>query len=207
MLKKIKIQGKSFVEKIIWSINGGYKPKKFWNTWSKTFMDDPWQVDTHPQHEWLLQKIDIKSQKSILEVGCGFGRNMKYLIDQGINPKRITGVDISPEMIKKARKYLRKGSTLKTGNILELPFKDNSFDLVFTHGVLMHVEPKNIQRAISELVRVSKKKIILIEQNYGGNYYTFIHNYRKTLKHLNINIVEYNTSKKLELDLIYAEVR
>lgn len=208
MLKKIKIKTKILTGRIIWHVRGGYKPREFWDKWSRIFMDDPWQVETHPQHEWLLSKLDLTSKKTILEVGCGFGRNIKYLKDQGVRPSRITGVDISSEMVKKARRFLGKQNVhLKVANILNLSFKNNSFDMVFTHGVLMHVKPQDVRPALEELIRVSKNKVILIEQNYGGNEYTFIHDYKKLLKSLKINIVEYKRSKKLGLDLIYAEVR
>lgn len=208
MLKKIEIQLKVLAGKIRWHINGGYKPRDFWDKWSRTFMNDLWQVKTHPQHKWLLGKIDIDSGETILEVGCGFGRNIKYLMSQGIRSSRITGVDLSPEMIRKARRYLGKSHiNLKTANVLGLPFTDKEFDIVFTHGVLMHVEPRDLKKALQEIVRVSKNKIIFIEQNYGGNEYTFIHDYKKLLNSLKLNIVEYKVSKKLGLDLIYVEIR
>lgn len=208
MQKKVRKKMKSLVAELIWLIRGGYKPREFWDNWAETFMDDPWQVQTHAQHKWLLSKIDVESKKTILEVGCGFGRNIKYMLDQGINPSRITGVDISSAMIKKAKKYIGKNKvSLKTASILNLPFSNNQFNTVFTHGVLMHTKPADVERALKELSRVTNKTIILIEQNYGGNEYTFIHEYKKLLKNVGLNVVEYKASKKLGLDLIYAQIR
>lgn len=208
MLKKIKTQGKTLTGKIIWQVRGGYKPREFWDKWSRVFMDDPWQVKIHPQHEWLLSKLTIRPESSILEVGCGFGRNIKFMLDHGISTRFITGVDISPFMIRKAKKYLLPNKVnLKTADILKLPFENKQFDIVFTHGVLMHVKPENVKTALKELVRVANEAIILIEQNYGGNEYTFMHEYKKLFKDIKLNVVEYRVSKKLGLDLIYAEIR
>lgn len=202
MLKKV-------TKSIIWSIKGGYQPKKFWDRWAHTFMMDPWQVKIHDQHAWLLEILKKEDPENILEVGCGFGRNIRYLKDQNIS-QPLTGVDISPEMIKKAKSFINNNSVVLTvADIHSLPFPDKSFDFVFTHGVLMHVPQKSIIRALSELVRVSSKTIVCIEQNYmplgEGNSYTYIHHYRKMLKDLGINIVEYKKDQRLGLDLIYIK--
>lgn len=194
---------KKFIKKIIWKTRGGYRPKNFWDTWADTFMEDSWQVTLHPQHDWLLSKIKKLRPRSILEVGCGFGRNIKFLQDNNINAK-LTGIDISHKMIKLAKKFVKSSNvTFKIAEATHLPFRDREFELVFTHGVFMHIPPTDIEGAIREIVRVAKKYIILIEQNYGGNEYTFIHSYKKLFKKLPVDIVEYKNNKKLGLDYYY----
>lgn len=189
-------------------MRGGYHAKRFWDKWAKTFMNDPWQVAIHPQHEWLLEKLRELSPKSILEVGCGFGRNVKFLRDSNFLSKTIVGVDISKAMLDKAKVYLQDNKIkLIQSSADNIPFENKSFDCVFTHGLLMHVASQNIDKSLSEIVRVAKKNIILIEQNYGGNEYTFIHNYKSLLKKYPVNIIEYNHDTKLGLDLIYVKVR
>lgn len=193
---------KYLVKKILWEISGGYKPRNFWNNWAKTFMEDPWQTRIHKQHEWLINNITNENPSNILEVGCGFGRNIKFLLENGVTAS-ITGIDLSRSMIANAKNYLDNSKVkLITGDINNLPFKNNSYDLVFTHGVLMHVKSNVVEKAIAELLRVSKKKVILIEQNYGGNNYTFIHDYRKILKKMELTVEIYKSDKKLGLDLI-----
>ncbi len=169
------------VKKVLWYIKGGYKPQEFWNSWGHTFMDDPWQVKLHSQHKWFLEEIKRIKPTSFLEVGCGFGRNIKFLLEKKYDPSSITGVDISKVMLQKAKTYLPSPVTLKQADVSSLPFKNNQFDLVFTHGVLMHVSREQVKKSIHECIRVSKKYCIFIEQNYGGNEYTFIHNYKKLL--------------------------
>lgn len=208
MQKKIINITKTGIKNIMWKIHGGYKAQEFWDKWSKTFMNDQWQREIHPQHAWIKQIFDNCMPSTILEVGCGFGRNIQYLIDSGYSPKSITGIDISSEMIKKAKKFIKSEKvTFKIANVVSIPFDNSEFDITLSHGVLMHVPPQEISAAINEIIRVSKKGIVLVEQNYGGNEYTFIHDYKKLLQQKRLRVVEYKCSKKLGLDLIYVEIR
>lgn len=199
---------KRFVKKFIWIIRGGYKPQKFWEQWAETFDDDPWQKEIHPQHTWLLKKIKESNPKSILEIGCGFGRNIVFLLDQGIAPQKISGVDISKKMIKHAATYIKnKKVELLSANVLDLPFSDRAFDTTFAHGLFMHVQPKDVQQAIKETMRVTKNTIICVEQNYlidgdKSSDYTFLHNYKQLFTKNGGIIKEYRSNKKLGLDYI-----
>lgn len=199
---------RKIIKKIIWNLKCGYKPKEFWDDWAETFMDDPWQVKIHIQHKWFLKKIKSLNLKNILEVGCGFGRNINFLIENGVNPASITGIDISSEMIKLARKYINNRKVkLFVSDLAQFDII-KKFDLVFTHGVLMHIPEDQIDTAINRLVDLSRKNVVLMEQNYNAdNNYTFVHNYNKLLARENLDMIEYRRSKKLGLDLIYVKVR
>lgn len=199
---------KKHIKNIFWGTKEGYKPKEFWDNWADDFIKDPWQTKIHPQHKWLLEIIKEQMPVSILETGCGFGRNIKFLIKNGLNPSSIVGIDISPNMVKLARKYV--GSKNVKFFISDLSnFKPKKkFDFVFTHGVLMHIPEDQIDRAVNRLVSLSKKSLVLIEQNYkADNNYTFIHNYKKLLARENLDIIKYRKDKRLGLDLIYAKIR
>ncbi len=183
-----------------------YSPRFFWDGWAPDFIKDTWQVKIHRQHAWLLAKVRESSPVSMLEVGCGFGRNINFLIKNGAGSS-IEGFDISRSMINLAKKRIDNGNVkLFVDNISDTRTK-GKYDLVFTHGVLMHVKPSELEGAVKNLVRLSGKYLILIEQNYGGNKYTFKHDYRKYLGKQRIKIIEYKSDKKLGLDLIYAKVR
>lgn len=200
-MKKIDVSLKSGVKKILWTITGGYQPKKFWDKRAKTFMDDEWQVRIHSQHHWAIKEIKKINPKRILEVGCGFGRNIKFLIGSGVDPKKIVGIDISSVMIKKARKYVKnKNVKLFIANASDLPFKNKEFDMVLVHGVFMHIKPQDINQSLDDVLRVTKKFVIVIEQNYDGNEYTFVHAYKSLFKKRNLKIVKYVYNKKIGLD-------
>lgn len=191
----------------IFNIND-YKPREFWDNWAPTFMNDEWQVQTHPQHTWILKKIKRIKEGKILEIGCGFGRNIKFLIENNISPNRLVGIDISPNMLIKAEELINnKKVKLVESDALSLPFVDKIFSAVLIHGVFMHIKPKDIDKGIKEAIRVSKKYILQVEQNYGGNKYTFVHNYKKLYKKNDAKIIEYKNNKDLGLDYLYVKVR
>lgn len=199
---------KKILHKFFWNLKGGYRPKKFWDNWAPVFIKDSWQVETHEQHGWILKKIKKDNPESILEVGCGFGRNIKFLLDNKYPAEHITGLDISSQMIKQAEKFINnKKVSLIIGECKNLPFKDDSFDMVLIHGVFMHIKPEVIDDSIKEVIRVSKKYIIQVEQNRDGNEYTFIHAYKRLYKKHGIKMAEFKKRNDLMLDFLYGKVQ
>jgi len=103
--------------------------------------------------------------KSVLEIGCGIGMDG---IEFAKNGAVYTGVDLSDQSIRLCKKHFELFN--QTGNILNLdaeslPFEDNSFDLVYSWGVLHHIP--DMQKSINEVYRVLKPggKITLMIYN------------------------------------------
>jgi len=168
-------------------------PGLFWNLKTKSFIKEPWQNKIFPQHKWLFQTIKQRKISSILEVGCGFGRNLDYLISHNLNPNQLTGTDISRAMLDQARLKLKNQPvTLIKAKATKLPFAPDSFDLVFTHGLLMHLRPKQAATAIKELTRLSRSWIIIIEETKPKpgklNYFTWVHDYEKIIADVGLTI-------------------
>lgn len=91
-----------------------------------------------------------------LDVGCGRGEVSVQLALLGA---RVTGIDISPESLSKARALAHRHGMagrvdLGDGNVEALSFADDSFDLAVSAGVLSFVD---FDRAIAELARVIKR--------------------------------------------------
>lgn len=114
--------------------------------------------DQMAQTEWLSTVHDQLKKwtgswngKSVCDVGCGPGR----ILMRGIGEAReLTGVDLSPEMIKAAKQNLGDRATLLTGDAYALPFSDDSFDLTLSTCVMFLLpEP---EKGISEMIRVTK---------------------------------------------------
>jgi len=166
-------------------------PGIYWQVKANSFLTDPWQKRIFPQHQWLWQTIKTLKPDSILEAGCGFGRNLRWLVSRGLDPAQLTGIDISSVLLAQAR--LSKSVQLICGNVLHLPFSSNRFDLVFTHGLLMHLSPRQLPRALSELARVSQKHLILIEEIRSRprqlNYFTWAHDYDKMIAALPLKVI------------------
>lgn len=97
------------------------------------------------------------SEYKILDAGCGNGNVIRRLVEEGASPSNCYGVDISQDAIDFARHYSPTDVTYQVGLIDELPFADNSFDLVFNFGVLIHLLDNDYIRKIAhELHRVMK---------------------------------------------------
>lgn len=113
-------------------------------------------------HKWWIKKMISMSEikdSIILDNGCGTGILFDYL--RGYNCK-VIGIDISSGMIEKARKI---NKYIIRGDSQYLPFKNNSFDIIFGRSLLHHLpDPK---KGIEEMKRVvrDKGKIVLVDTN------------------------------------------
>jgi len=110
--------------------------------------------------------------KRVLEIGLGEGSDSERLIRSGA---RWSGVDLTDESIERVRARLTlrnlRHDELRQGSVLALPFADDSFDMVFSHGVLHHVP--DIKRAQSEIHRVLRpggELVIMMYARWSLNY-------------------------------------
>lgn len=101
------------------------------------------------------------SPNTILDAGCGEGFTMNRLTKEKIGEK-IEGVEYSKDALTLGKK-LFPSLTFKEGSAYDLPYEDNSFDLVILTEVLEHLnEP---EKALKEALRVSKKNILVSVPN------------------------------------------
>jgi pseudaminic acid biosynthesis-associated methylase len=100
---------------------------------------------------------------NVLEVGCNVGWNLTYLA--GLGPYRLVGIEPQAEAVRAGRRRGDQFAILE-GDAFDLPFKDGSFDLVFTSGVLIHIHPRDLARALSEIERVSRRFVLYVEYDH-----------------------------------------
>jgi len=112
-----------------------------------------------PFYKKALKDLEVER---ILEVGCNRGHNLKAISYCG--QYDLYGIDINPYSILIAREM--KEINFANGNIFDILYKDNYFDLVMTVGVLIHIDPHDLKNAIKELLRVSNKYYLMMEYNY-----------------------------------------
>jgi ubiquinone/menaquinone biosynthesis C-methylase UbiE len=110
-----------------------------------------------PFVDWVLDRLPIKGNERVLDAGCGTGAFL-FPLAQRLPQGTVTGVDLVPEMIDLLRSKLDDypNIQLQQADIQQLPFDDETFDLVFANFVLFHVE--DIFKAISECKRVLKPR-------------------------------------------------
>ena len=108
-----------------------------------------WYVGMRHITSSILSRLTLPTKMQILDAGCGTGANLNFLSPYG----RVIGIDISPVALKYV--HSRGYKTTRLGSITNIPFKNNSFDLITCFDVLGH-KRVNDSKAISELYRVLK---------------------------------------------------
>ncbi len=104
--------------------------------------------------ERLLTQIDLSNVREVLEVGCGVGTLSSHLARK--YKWNVTGIDLDPEQIERARKDRVGNECLKffEADVTQLPFEDREFDMVLSFDVLHHIP--NWDKALEEVSRVLK---------------------------------------------------
>lgn len=133
---------------------------------SRGFFDDLDQYHFEKLHH-LLRLVDFDGYRSrrVLEVGCGAGVDLARFAKGGAE---VTGVDLAPSAIELARaNFSQQGlaADFRVANGEALPFADDTFDLVFAHGVVQYTADP--QRLVDECRRVLKPGGTAIFQVYN----------------------------------------
>lgn len=113
------------------------------------------------RYEYLRNEIDNIYLKNILDVGCGVGHHVKFLIRDFKNTL-VVGFDYSFGRSVTAYKYVRKNSKILNASAINIPFLDKSFDLVITSHVLEQIK-YDIDKVLQEINRIAKGKVIFLE--------------------------------------------
>jgi ubiquinone/menaquinone biosynthesis C-methylase UbiE len=149
-----------------------YHPEPYWSDVAKRIKtragknviagdDEPYYRYKRKRFLSLLTEVDFKG-KNVLEIGSGPGGNLKELLS--LSPSKLTGADISNDMIALAKSNLPESVNLVKTNGTTLPFADRSFDYVFTATVLQHnTDEQMLMQLIDEICRVSADKVYIFE--------------------------------------------
>lgn len=115
---------------------------------------------------WLAALIVHYRYTSILDVGSGTGRCLRYL--KAMFPDlRIVGIEPSPELRKVGHDNGLGQEELVDGDAMKLAFSNGSFDLVCEFGVLHHI--KFPRQMIGEMLRVAKYGVFISDDNHFAN--------------------------------------
>lgn len=105
----------------------------------------------------IKHKIGLEHDRTILEVGCNVGRNLRYLDKAGYT--QLAGVDVNP----KALELAKVECCYMLGAIEEvLPRIKQPYGLVFTMAVLQHIPPEN-DSVFEHVARLGKYNLLVIE--------------------------------------------
>ena len=109
------------------------------------------------QEDISLKILASSPGAKILDVGGGHGQLTEGLIENGYNVTVFGSADICKSRIQKFVDENR--CAYHTGNILDLPYKNQFFDIVISYRLLPHV--KKWRQLISELTRVARKAVVV----------------------------------------------
>ena len=107
--------------------------------------------------ETLLELCQISGDKYVLDVGCGAGVTPIFIAKQ--YGAKVVGVDINEGMVARSseravREQVADRVEIRQADAQDLPFEDNTFDIVITESVTAF--PADKQKAVNEYVRVTK---------------------------------------------------
>lgn len=108
---------------------------------------------TRDLRAYIFKKININNSHRVLEVGCGTGAILSELPTH----IHIHGLDIDPDTLAQCKSHAPSASLIR-GNALQLPYSDNSFDVVYCHFLLLWVNDP--LQALHEMKRVAREHII-----------------------------------------------
>jgi len=149
-----------------------YNPSEYWRERGKVYKKNfRYDKDKRLQEEFLLTHLNglSGSFKSVLELGCGFGRITKLLLTNYDNITEYLAVDISSDQIENAKSLI---SSEKLSNKVKLDFLvsdiqslklDKQYDLVILSEVLLHILPTEIDSIVNKLISLTKRHIINID--------------------------------------------
>ena len=168
---------------------------EFWTAYQPGFRftsEEPGTADFYravERHRYSLEPhiLDVArfadwAGKDVLDVGCGIATDGVQFARAGA---LYTGFDGSPAAIALAeRRFQLEGlpADLRSGDATRIPFRDNSFDLVWSHGVIHHFP--NTHEAVAEFRRVLRPGgtcLVMLYHRASFNYYVTIMLVRRML--------------------------
>jgi ubiquinone/menaquinone biosynthesis C-methylase UbiE len=119
----------------------------------------------------IIELAELKDSPIVLDVGCGTGLTALRIADQHPGCK-VYGIDLSPKMVEVARKDAVDRAldvNLCVGSITDLPYPDESFDVVLTNILFHHLDLAEKRQAVAEIARVLRSPEAAVGRG-GGRY-------------------------------------
>jgi pseudaminic acid biosynthesis-associated methylase len=128
-------------------------------------VDNLWKKNYGVSRTEINQRFlqDIPKDARILEVGCNLANQLLLL--QKLGYTNLHGIEVQAYALEQA-KARSCGLNLIQASAFDIPYKDGYFDLVFTSGVLIHISPKDLPVAMTEIHRCSRNFI------FGTEYFS-----------------------------------
>ncbi|MEZ4864738.1 MAG: methyltransferase domain-containing protein [Caldilineaceae bacterium] len=121
-------------------------------------------IDTHyavcrKSYEAMLHAVGIQLGWHVLDAGCGSGSFLPLMAELVGLSGRIDAFDLAPENIKQVEVMTKEWDvpvTAKVGSLMELPYDNDTFDVVWNANVTQYLTDSETTQVLQELVRVVK---------------------------------------------------
>jgi SAM-dependent methyltransferase len=137
------------------------RPRDYWTLRGGVdyFREQEGQPERTARAGWIADRIAAYRPDSILEIGCGYGKQLRALRERLGADVLLVGVDFSPTQIAQAREYVHglRGIELVLASGAELPFVDGAFDMVLTSALILHNPPTAAEAIRCEVVRIARR--------------------------------------------------
>lgn len=134
----------------------------FFDRWARSYDRPLFQFWMRRFYRPALRRITKPSK--ILDVSCGTGEFLRELQRRGKH--QLYGIDLSAQMLAKAREKLGNSVHLQKADVSKLPFADNTFDAVVSTEAFHHYPDQ--KKALHEMQRVAKKRgrVLMVDINF-----------------------------------------
>ena len=139
------------------------------NEWARAGKGESMEQGHGPVGKQAIALMQVSMDGRVLDVGCGSGWATRLLAESAVNG-RVTGIDISDEMVNLARESSgsHPNTDFEVASAEQLPFPDNEFTHAFSMESLYYY--RKIPKALKEIQRVMKP---------GGSFFAVVDLYRE----------------------------
>jgi trans-aconitate methyltransferase len=183
-----------------------YDPAEYWLKRGKIYQSSfVYNQKFRAQEKSLLNHIKGLSFNTVLEVGCGFGRITKQILEN-FPDIGYTAIDLSPDQIENAKRFVNNSKVNFAVSDIQSFSSVNKFDLVLAVEVLLHIKLEDINSTISKLLSLTNKYFVHVDWHeeitppeYTTDSYCFMHDFDEIYSRLGLQYNKYKIDGKRRL--------